>query len=66
MNERISTIKTDIFNYWSLLDDIKIQEKVGEFIFESYDDQHFSLNDKQIMWGEYYNEENIHLSRHHI
>ncbi|XP_071066153.1 vomeronasal type-2 receptor 26-like [Dasypus novemcinctus] len=56
VNEKISSTKFDILNYQSLLNDRKAQVKVGEFIYESHNNQHFFLNDGKIMWPEYYNE----------
>ncbi|XP_038963374.1 vomeronasal 2 receptor, 52 isoform X1 [Rattus norvegicus] len=56
MNKEVSATKLDIFNYQSLQSGTKAQVKVGEFVFESYSVQNFSLNDKLITWGEHHNQ----------
>ncbi|XP_058138320.1 vomeronasal type-2 receptor 26-like [Dasypus novemcinctus] len=56
VNERILSTKFDILNYQSLQNDSKAQVKVGEFIFESHNDQRFFVHDEEIMWSEYYSE----------
>ncbi|NP_001092980.1 vomeronasal 2 receptor 51 precursor [Rattus norvegicus] len=55
MNNEVSATKLDIFNYQSLQSGTKAQVKVGKFVYESHSVQHFSLNDKIIMWGEHHN-----------
>ncbi|XP_052028650.1 vomeronasal type-2 receptor 26-like [Apodemus sylvaticus] len=56
VNQEVSAIKLDIFNYQSLKSGTKTQVKVGEFVFESQSVQHLSLNDKLIYLGEHHSQ----------